>query len=407
MSIISVHNLGKRYRLGHTAGPNTLRDRLAQGFSSLFGHRGGKTTEEFWALRDVSFEVQEGEVLGIIGRNGAGKSTLLKILSQITEPTTGEVRLRGRVASLLEVGTGFHGELSGRENIYLNGAILGMAKAEIHRKFDEIVAFSGVEKFLDTPVKRYSSGMTVRLAFSVAAHLEPEILLIDEVLAVGDVEFQKKCLGKMDDVAKSGRTILFVSHNMAAISNLCQKGILLENGTVALQAEIDECVQRYLQTEKPESFRISTAKYLEAAAFYGNGSDSLPVSAIPMGGSVLLKVTYHCPEVTTRPKFGVVLRRRLTGEPVFGVNSEMIGTARMEHSGNRFEVSVLLQDLRLVQGEYVADLYLGDEHRNFEVINSAVSLRVLEADVYGTGKIPFTHTGPVYVTPRITIQNVS
>jgi lipopolysaccharide transport system ATP-binding protein len=191
------------------------------------------THEEFWALKDVSFDIQQGDRVGIIGRNGAGKSTLLKILSRITEPTSGKISIKGRVASLLEVGTGFHPELSGRENIYLNGAILGMSKAEIKSKFDEIVAFAEVEKFLDTPVKRYSSGMYVRLAFAVAAHLEPEILIVDEVLAVGDVQFQKKCLGKMEEVGKEGRTILFVSHNMAMISNLCQKGILLETGKIA------------------------------------------------------------------------------------------------------------------------------------------------------------------------------
>ena len=193
----------------------------------------GDTTEEFWALKDVSFEVKRGEVLGIIGRNGAGKSTLLKVLSRITEPTEGRVTIEGRVASLLEVGTGFHPELTGRENVYLNGAILGMTRAEIKRKFDEIVDFSGVERFLDTPVKRYSSGMYVRLAFAVAAHLEPEILIIDEVLAVGDAEFQKKCLGKMQDVAGHGRTVLFVSHNMGAIERLCDNVVVLSQGRVA------------------------------------------------------------------------------------------------------------------------------------------------------------------------------
>jgi lipopolysaccharide transport system ATP-binding protein len=204
------------------------------------------STEDFWALKDVSFEVKRGEVVGIIGRNGAGKSTLLKILSRITEPTTGRVTLRGRVASLLEVGTGFHPELTGRENVFLNGAILGMSRAEIRKKFDEIVAFAEVEKFLDTPVKRYSSGMYVRLAFAVAAHLEPEILIVDEVLAVGDAEFQKKCLGKMQDVAKGGRTVLFVSHNMGVIRNLCPRVVLLENGRSVFFGLAQEGMQKYL-----------------------------------------------------------------------------------------------------------------------------------------------------------------
>jgi len=207
--------------------------------------------DEFWALRDVSFDVQPGEVIGVIGRNGAGKSTLLKILSRVTEPTSGEARIRGRVASLLEVGTGFHPELTGRENIFLNGAILGMTKAEIRNKFDEIVAFSGIEKFIDTPVKRYSSGMYVRLAFAVAAHLEPEILIIDEVLAVGDAEFQKKCLGKMRDVAGHGRTVLFVSHNMTAVAELCSRGIYMKNGMVAHNGPIDDTVSRYLGETMP------------------------------------------------------------------------------------------------------------------------------------------------------------
>ena len=205
-----------------------------------------ETTEEFWALKDVNFEIKKGDKVGIIGRNGAGKSTLLKVLSRITEPTTGKIHINGRIASLLEVGTGFHPELTGRENIFLNGAILGMSRAEIKAKFDEIVAFAEVEKFLDTPVKRYSSGMYVRLAFSVAAHLEPEILVVDEVLAVGDAEFQKKCLGKMGEVSEEGRTILFVSHNMEAILGLCNKAILLKNGKISYMGDTEDAIQKYL-----------------------------------------------------------------------------------------------------------------------------------------------------------------
>jgi lipopolysaccharide transport system ATP-binding protein len=216
------------------------------------GRPAGAGTEEFWALKDVSFEVEQGEVVGIIGRNGAGKSTLLKILSRITEPTEGRAVLRGRVGSLLEVGTGFHAELTGRENIYLSGAILGMRKAEIDRKFDEIVAFSGVEKFLDTPAKRYSSGMYVRLGFAVAAHLEPEILVIDEVLAVGDAEFQKRCLGKMSEVAKSGRTVLFVSHNMGAVKTLCERAILIDEGRVIADGSAVDVASRYLSESLSE-----------------------------------------------------------------------------------------------------------------------------------------------------------
>jgi len=247
--VITVENLGKDYvisHLGDGAAYRTLRDTLSQWLKHKKSRHTHPNSEIFSALKDVSFEVQQGEVLGIIGRNGAGKSTLLKILSRITEPTRGRVRLRGRVASLLEVGTGFHPELTGRENIFLNGAILGMTRAEIRRKFDEIVDFSGVEKFLDTPVKRYSSGMYVRLAFAVAAHLEPEILIIDEVLAVGDQEFQKKCLGKMRDVATSeGRTVLFVSHNLAAVRQLCNRCLLLNAGRIEALGPVTSTLLAY------------------------------------------------------------------------------------------------------------------------------------------------------------------
>ena len=255
-TVIRVENLGKKYIIGHQKQqPYTaLRDVIADGAKSLgrqllkpFGKKiAAPAYEEFWALKEVSFEIKRGDRVGIIGRNGAGKSTLLKILSRITEPTKGRISIKGRVASLLEVGTGFHPELTGRENIYLNGAILGMSKVEIKKKFDEIVAFAEVEKFLDTPVKRYSSGMYVRLAFAVAAHLEPEILIVDEVLAVGDAAFQKKCLGKMEDVGKDGRTVLFVSHNMAAITTFCKKVVWLSQGQVKMQGEAQQITSNYL-----------------------------------------------------------------------------------------------------------------------------------------------------------------
>lgn len=264
---IRVENLGKLYRIGQQEPYKTLRDVLTDAmftpFRRLFGNlnsddlqcaiRNPQSEGWIWALKDVSFEVEQGEVIGIIGRNGAGKTTLLKILSQITGPTEGYADVRGRVGSLLEVGTGFHPELTGRENVYLNGAILGMKKEEIDRKFDEIVSFAEVEKFIDTPVKRYSTGMQVRLAFAVAAHLEPEILLVDEVLAVGDARFQKRCLGKMDDVAKSGRTVLFVSHNMQAVSLLCNRAILLEEGKVVADGPARQVVSEYLATESKQA----------------------------------------------------------------------------------------------------------------------------------------------------------
>jgi len=255
-TVISVENLSKSYRLGQI-GTGTLSRDLEIWLAKLRGKPNpylkiGQTDpseldgETLWALRDVSFQVQQGEVLGIIGRNGAGKSTLLKILSRVTAPTSGQVKVKGRIASLLEVGTGFHPELTGRENIFLNGAILGMSRQEVQRKFDEIVSFAEVEKFVDTPVKRYSSGMYVRLAFAVAAFLEPEILLVDEVLAVGDLSFQRKCLGKLDDVSKQGRTVLFVSHNMAAITRLCSRGILLDKGSILIDNNVNSTVEKYI-----------------------------------------------------------------------------------------------------------------------------------------------------------------
>lgn len=256
-TVICVDNLSKSYILSHQQASRSnkmLRDVMTDGARSIGrrllrrGITQDPTKEEFWALRDVNFEIKQGDRVGIIGRNGAGKSTLLKILSQIVEPTTGEIRIRGRVASLLEVGTGFHPELTGRENIFLNGAILGMSRTEIKYKFDEIVAFAEVERFLDTPVKRYSSGMYVRLAFAVAAHLEPEILIVDEVLAVGDAQFQKKCLGKMESVGREGRTVIFVSHTMSAIQALCDRGIVLQSGKILLDGSTDAAVDTYLET---------------------------------------------------------------------------------------------------------------------------------------------------------------
>jgi lipopolysaccharide transport system ATP-binding protein len=290
--IIICDRISKHYKLGAAQykglhGTHTLRDTVSYAFHSAIKKLKGSRREEqsednaFWALKDVCFEVGRGEVVGIVGRNGAGKSTLLKILSRVVDPTEGTARLRGRVASLLEVGTGFHPELSGRENIYLNGAILGMKKAEIDRRFDEIVAFAGIDRFLDTPAKRYSSGMYVRLAFAVAAHLEPEILIVDEVLAVGDFAFQKKCLGKMHDVAAGdGRTILFVSHNLSALAQLCERAILLENGSVKAIGPVKDVVERYLKAgldHNPAQIRFPTDahkpfQYVSAEILHADGT---------------------------------------------------------------------------------------------------------------------------------------
>lgn len=308
---IRVEEIGKRYRLGKAEKYKTLRDTLASAFTAPFlkvgrllrGEAANDTTqdEQIWALREVSFEVRQGEVIGVIGGNGAGKSTLLKILSRITEPTTGFAEIHGRVGSLLEVGTGFHQELTGRENIYLNGAILGMTKKEIDRKFDEIVAFSEVEKFIDTPVKHYSSGMYLRLAFAVAAHLEPEILIVDEVLAVGDAGFQQKCLGKMGAVAKEGRTVLFVSHNMGAITQLCGGAVQLEKGRLTRSGSAGEVVAAYLSSVAGAELKSSWSD--ESSELNGSdvqfrsarvlSVDEQPLSITNFNESVLVEIAYE------------------------------------------------------------------------------------------------------------------
>jgi lipopolysaccharide transport system ATP-binding protein len=367
--IISVRGIGKEYQLGATLQHDTLRDQITHGVRSLFG--GGKRPEKaknsFWALKDVSFDLNAGEAIGIIGRNGAGKSTLLKVLSQITEPTEGEIRVRGRLASLLEVGTGFHPELSGRENIFMNGVILGMTKAEITKKFDEIVAFAEVEKFLDTPVKRYSSGMYVRLAFAVAAHLEPEILVVDEVLAVGDAAFQNKCLGKMEDVAKKGgRTVLFVSHNMAAVQALCGRIIHMKQGRKVGDGDVNEQVNAYLgEIKQPTT---------------GAGAES-----VPLGKVITLNQLDFTPNPVTSGKdlkFSVELgsnRKTNLSElavliySVFGARIAILDLRRPDGQmsidpDHPYRISGTIKDLPLVEGDYRIGLFLncaeyyGDYH---------------------------------------------
>lgn len=323
-TVIRVENLSKKYVLGQQKqeGYTTLRDSISNGAKGLlkpFQQNKPKvsapSSEEFWALKDVSFEIKQGDRVGIIGRNGAGKSTLLKILSRITEPTKGSIHIKGRVASLLEVGTGFHPELTGRENISLNGAILGMSKAEITRKFDEIIAFAEVEKFLDTPVKRYSSGMYVRLAFSVAAHLEPEILIVDEVLAVGDSQFQKKCLGKMDAVSKEGRTILFVSHNMAAMRSLCSRAIFLKLGQLLLDTDVEGAISTYLSEDDSSEACIiwneknapqtSVIRFIEAYMLNENNENTLNFDCRK---EFSINIKYEILEVTNNLKIGFFIQ---------------------------------------------------------------------------------------------------
>ncbi len=358
---IRATRLGKQYRLGALYEPRyrTLRE----SFSGLFKAGSSLPKETIWALRDVSFEVQQGQVLGVIGRNGAGKSTLLKLLSRVTEPTEGEAEIRGRVGSLLEVGTGFHPELTGRENIYLNGAILGMRRAEIERKFDEIVAFAEVEQFIDTPVKRYSSGMYLRLAFAVAAHLEPEILVVDEVLAVGDAEFQRKCLGKMGDVAREGRTVLFVSHNMSAILRLTEETLVIEKGKLALRAPTPEAVDYYLakgyaregeRIWEPDEVPASAAPFRPLAVRIRNPQQKV-VNSVRSSEENMVEVEYCLDAPITGLRVGIYLMS-MRGETVFTSfdtdDPRLFEQQSVRPAGHYFSRCILPADL-LNEGRFV------------------------------------------------------
>jgi len=381
---IRIQGLGKRYRLGQQ-GPLSGWLRAA---------RGGPAPEDLWALRDVSFDVARGEAIGILGRNGAGKSTLLKILARITEPTTGSALLEGRVGSLLEVGTGFHPELTGRENVYLNGAILGMRRHEIADRFDEIVEFSGVSRFLDTPVKRYSSGMRVRLAFAVAAHLEPEILIVDEVLAVGDAEFQSRCLGKMSDVAGHGRTVLFVSHNLAALKALCTRGVWLEAGRVAALGEVSAVVDAYLK----ESHRRAEAPVAERRDRAGSGAlrftrvdlrsgDARGAVGRPATGAPLTITLAYC-AASAAPLKNVrlaVLVLDALGSRVFATDTRLVNAdfAELPPAG---ELVCEIPDLPIAAGRYQLNLWatVGDEVADH--LEDAASLAIDPGDAFGTGR---------------------
>jgi ABC-type polysaccharide/polyol phosphate transport system ATPase subunit len=343
----------------------------------------GDEVEEFWALKDVSFAVKQGEVLGIIGRNGAGKSTLLKVLSRITEPTNGRVVLSGRVASLLEVGTGFHPELTARENVFLNGAVLGMTQREIRRKFDEIVAFAEVEKFLDTPVKHYSSGMYVRLAFAVAAHLEPEILVIDEVLAVGDTEFQKKCLGKMDEVAHGGRTVLFVSHNAAAVRNLCHRAIVLAQGQVAFIGDQHSALDFYQATfvgaasASSFSFRHQSPNLILRSA-------KISPSSIKFSQKVTIETRWFAS--TPRQIAIECFLKDKDQHPLYSYSTGVMAGYELQLDAGEHDIFIEFPPLPLAEGQYTVDLAAGKTNTQFLVYaENAVSFQVHESDPLGSG----------------------
>jgi lipopolysaccharide transport system ATP-binding protein len=407
---IQVEGLGKKYRITHLARQSygALRDVIADGFKKIVAGNSRSPApypreEEFWALRDVSFKVGVGERVGIIGRNGAGKSTLLKLLSRITAPTTGRISLKGRVASLLEVGTGFHPELTGRENVYVNGAILGMPRSEIRRKFDEIVAFASIEQFLDTPVKRYSSGMYMRLAFAVAAHLEPEILLVDEVLAVGDAEFQAKCLGKMESISSEGRTVLFVSHNMSAVATLCERAILLQKGREAMDGSVDAVISHYLETTpSAESLTTRTDR---------SGTGHARVTAIefrdPAGATSRTLMSRQALEIV----LDMDVAREALGKSVsvilvicdradtrlFSLYSEwQRSDLAMSKEKERFICSVP-QGFPLIPDHYSMIVGVLVNGIVADKISNAVQFEVVSKDLFGTGTVPSIGFGPIVV----------
>ena len=402
--IVRIEGLGKQYRVGvRRKAYRTIRESMGEFFRSPWRRlRSGSGEEFLWVLKDVTFDVRPGEVVGIIGRNGAGKSTLLKVISRITEPTRGRIDLYGRVGCLLEVGTGFHPELTGRENIYLNGAILGMKKAEIVRRFDEIVAFAEIEAFLETPVKHYSSGMYMKLAFAVAAHLSPEILLVDEVLAVGDSNFQKKCLGKMRDVARSGRTVLFVSHNSGAIEALCNRCIWLKNGVLQGEGEPAVLLREYLTadaTPELESVSLSdhtgrrggSVRIMQRLTLLSEGGT--PVRVIRLGDSIGVQVRFNS-EQPLKPILGVVVRT-ITGSNLFGVNNRVVPAAQIPPSVREGSITCWFDQPPLMPGTYFLDLYFGSEYGDLDVIQEAASFEVVAADRFGTGQLAPASAGPI------------
>jgi lipopolysaccharide transport system ATP-binding protein len=417
---LNVHNLGKRYLLGArpTQSVTNLTERLTGGVRSLsrslLGRGKGAWSKEFWALREISFAVEHGEVVGIIGRNGAGKSTLLKVLSRIIRPTEGKAVIHGRLGSLLEVGTGFHPELTGRENIYLNGSILGMRRTEIEKQFDAIVAFSGIEAFLDTPVKRYSSGMYVRLAFAVAAHLNPDILVVDEVLAVGDAAFQKQCLGKMRDVSRTGRTVLFVSHNMSAVESLCTRCISLKAGRIKRDGPPAEVIKDYLATDvaagsasvslKDHANRRPGSKPFMVQVSVDAG-DTREIPVIQMGGRLSIRVQFDCGGETIRPVLGVVIKDRYE-VAVFGINNRIVPGFAYTDPVRAGTISCQFASIPLMPGTYGVDLYLGEEQDavDVDIITDAIHFDVEAADVYGSGKIPPPIAGTVFVPAQFSLQ---
>jgi len=404
---IRIDGISKLYQLGDAERYKALRDTLSDMIAAPFRalRRGSLRAprQTLWALRDVSDEIQEGEVVGLIGRNGAGKSTLLKILSRITEPSAGTAEIHGRVGSLLEVGTGFHPELTGRENIFLNGAILGMHRYEIRDKFDEIVEFSELSRFIDTPVKRYSSGMYMRLAFAVAAHLEPEILLVDEVLAVGDAGFQKKCLGKMEGVARDGRTVLFVSHNMGAVGSLCSRILYLKNGQVAASGPSSEIIPLYLESERSALGSDAVIPDDEQRGY--RLRPATRQMTISCGEPLTIAFELECPIEHASVTAGLVLYN-LFDVPIVGASSKVQGISGSGQA-SRWQVSCELGEIPLNAGTYYASIWVGNEDRDHASFSRVVAIHVEPADPFGWGnKVPESW-GHFYWKPEWRIQTNS
>lgn len=403
---ISIEALSKRYQIGaRQVSYRTLRESLVNGLSAPYRRLRVKlsqlgndlsSADSVWALEGVSFEVKRGEVIGVIGRNGAGKSTLLKILSRVTEPTRGYAEVRGRVGSLLEVGTGFHPELTGRENIFLNGAILGMRRVEIQSKFDEIVHFSGVERFIDTPVKFYSSGMYLRLAFAVAAHFDPEVLLVDEVLAVGDLEFQKKCLGRMSKVAREGRTVLFVSHNLTAISSLTSRCVLLEDGRVKMYGGTEATISAYhasiihsQQSLEERSDHSGTGQIRFTAIEVVNPATGEPVSSIYCGDGLLVRVFWRSSEPLSTGETDMDVRvKDSLGVPMASFSTRYAPWRQSGKLADSGCAECLIPCLPLAAEDYTLDLWAGVRGRQADYLGNAASLAVRNADYFGTGQMP-------------------
>jgi lipopolysaccharide transport system ATP-binding protein len=409
MRSIEIQSLSKRYRLGRAQHEQMLRERLAAMIRRPFGR--SSAAESVWALRDVSFDADEGEVIGIIGRNGAGKSTLLKILSRITHPTSGSARVNGRVAALLEVGTGFHDELTGRENIYLNGSILGMRKREVEDRFDAIVDFSGVEQFIDTPIKHYSSGMRLRLGFAVAAHLEPDVLIVDEVLAVGDAGFQKKCISTMEGLRRNGRTVLFVSHNLAAVENLCSRGIWIDAGTVKMDADAKQVIAAYMESflgERPSGSDLTT---IESRLGTGEirftrleflSPDGTACAMIRSGDSVVFRFHFRASVAIRDPSFGFRLFSQMgTLITESGNWHHGIHIPKVEPGSGHIDVEI--ESLNLIAGQYSLSLWItGTSDKHVYDGDVRTSLDIEAADVYRSGRMLNSSHGITYFPQRWT-----